>query len=359
MRSRMSTFIATLSALIVAVGTAAVVLVAASPAQAQNCNGYVALTFDDGPNSNTTTRLLNTLTSNGLRATMFNVGREVANNPALARAQVNAGMWIANHTQTHTDLTRLNSTQIAQEISSAQQAIRQATGVTPTLFRPPYGATNATVKSVAAQQGLAEILWTVDSFDWNSATTSAQVVQNVRNVQSGGVVLMHDLYQSTIDALPQIAADLRSRGLCTGMISPSTGRAVAPDGTGNGSWTDSLRSNSAGKCIDVPGSNSANGTRVTLYACHDGANQQFTYTAAQELRVLGKCLEAPSGSNGAQVQINACANTTNQKWTFNSDGSIRSAGYADMCLDVYGSTDGSPVQLYSCWGGNNQKWTRV
>ncbi|MDN3241230.1 polysaccharide deacetylase family protein [Glycomyces tritici] len=359
MRSRMSTLIAALSALVIAIGTAAVMLVAAAPAQAQTCNGYVALTFDDGPRSSTTTRLLNTLTANGLRATMFNVGREVAANPALARAQVNAGMWIANHTQTHTDLTKLNTTQIAQEISSAQQAIRQATGITPTLFRPPYGATNATVKSIANQQGLTEILWTVDSFDWNSATTSAQIVQNVRSVQNGGVVLMHDLYQSTLDAIPQIAADLRARGLCTGMISPATGKAVAPDGSGNGTWTDMLRSNSAGKCIDVPGGNAANGAKVQLYTCHEGSNQQFTYTAAQELRVLGKCLETTSGSNGTQVQINACANTSGQKWTFGSDGTIRSAGYANACLDVYSSSDGAPVQLYSCWGGDNQKWTRV
>jgi peptidoglycan/xylan/chitin deacetylase (PgdA/CDA1 family) len=358
----MSTLIATLSTLVVAVGTAAVLGVAASPAQAQTCNGYVALTFDDGPKSGTTTSLLNALTSNGLRATMFNVGREVASNPALARAQVSAGMWVANHTQTHTDLTKLSTSQVAQELSSAQQAIRQATGVTPTLFRPPYGATNATVKSVAAQQGLTEILWSVDSQDWRSETTTAQIVQNVRGVQNGGVVLLHDLYQSTINAIPQIAADLRSRGLCAGMISPSTGRAVAPDGSGGGgggTGTDLLRSTSAGKCVDVPSGNTANGTKVQLYSCYEGVNQQFTYTAAQELRVLGKCLEAPSGSNGAQVQINACGNTGAQKWTFGSDGTIRSVGYANMCLDVYSSSDGAPVQLYSCWSGDNQKWTRV
>jgi peptidoglycan-N-acetylglucosamine deacetylase len=360
MRSRMRTLIATLSALVVTVGTAAVVLAAAaSPAQAQTCNGYVALTFDDGPSTNTTTNLLNALTSNGLRATMFNIGRNAAANPSLARAQVNAGMWIANHTQTHPDLTKLSNSQISQEISSAQQAIQQATGVTPVLFRPPYGATNATVKSIAAQQGLTEILWNVDSRDWDSSTTTAQVVQNVRNVQSGGVVLMHDLYQSTINAIPQIAADLRSRGLCAGMISPSTGRAVAPDGSGGGTDTDMLRSNSAGKCIDLPSSNTANGTKVQLYTCHGNANQQFAYTAAQELRILGKCLETPSGSNGAQLQINSCSSAASQKWTFGSDGSIRSVAYANMCLDVYSSSDGAPVQLYSCWGGDNQKWTRV
>jgi peptidoglycan/xylan/chitin deacetylase (PgdA/CDA1 family) len=363
MRSRMRTLIATLSALVLALGAAAVVLVAASPAQAQTCNGYVALTFDDGPNAGTTNSLLNALTSNGLRATMFNVGRQVAANPSLARAQVTAGMWVANHTQTHTDLTKLNSSQIAQELSSAQQAIRQAAGVTPVLFRPPYGATNATVKSVAAQQGLTEVLWSVDSQDWNGAST-AQIVQAARNLQNGGVILMHDQYQNTINAIPQIAADLRSRGLCAGMISPSTGRAVAPDGGsggggGGGTGTDLLRSTSAGKCIDVPGGNTANGTKVQLYGCYEGVNQQFTYTVAQELRILGKCLEAPSGSNGAQLQINACSSASSQKWTFGSDGSIRSVGYANVCLDVYSSSDGAPVQLYSCWGGDNQKWTRV
>ncbi|WP_205325560.1 polysaccharide deacetylase family protein [Glycomyces sp. YM15] len=361
MRSRMRTLIATLSAIVVTLGAAAVVLgVAAAPAQAQTCNGYVALTFDDGPNPGTTTNLLNALTSNGLRATMFNLGRQVAANPSLARAQVSAGMWVANHTQTHADLTKLSASQATQEISSAQQAIQQATGVAPTLFRPPYGATNATVKSIAAQQGLTEILWTVDSQDWNSAST-AQIVQSARNLQDGGVILMHDAYQNTINAIPQIAADLRSRGLCAGMISPSTGRAVAPDGGGGGggTGTDLLRSNSAGKCIDVPGGNTAGGTKVQLYSCYEGANQQFTYTAAQELRVLGRCLEAPSGGNGAELQINACSNAASQQWTFGSDGTIRSVGYANLCLDVYSSDNGAPVQLYSCWGGDNQKWTRV
>ncbi|MFG3341148.1 polysaccharide deacetylase family protein [Glycomyces sp. NPDC048151] len=358
MRRRMRTLIATLSAFVLALGAAAVVLVAAAPAQAQTCNGYVALTFDDGPGGNTTS-LLNALTANGLRATFFNIGRNAAANPSLARAQVNAGMWVANHTQTHPDLTKLSNTQIAQELSSAQQSIQQATGITPKLYRPPYGATNANVKSIAAQQGLTEILWNVDSQDWNSSTTTAQVVQNVRSVQSGGVVLMHDLYQSTVNAIPQIAADLRSRGLCPGMISPSTGRAVAPDGSGGGATTAMLRSNSAGKCIDVPSSNTANGTRVQLYTCHGNPNQQFASTAAQELRVLGKCLETPAGSNGTQVQINACNGSAGQKWTFGSDGTVRSVGYANMCLDVYSSSDGAPVQLYSCWGGDNQKWTRV
>jgi len=67
------------------------------------------------------------------------------------------------------------------------------------------------------------------SLDWNGAST-AQIVQRASQLQNGRVILMHDGYGTTVQAVPQIVANLRSRGLCPGMISPSTGRAVAPDG---------------------------------------------------------------------------------------------------------------------------------
>lgn len=191
MRSRMRPLIATLSAFVIAAGAAvAVGFAAAAPAQAQNCNGYVALTFDDGPNPGTTNSLLNALTSNGLRATMFNTGQNVNANPGLAAAQANAGMWVENHSWSHPHMTQLSTQQMAQEISSTQQAIQQATGTAPKLFRPPYGETNATLRSVQAQYGLTEVIWTVDSQDWNGAST-AQIVQAAQSLQNGGVILMH------------------------------------------------------------------------------------------------------------------------------------------------------------------------
>ncbi|RRR95827.1 polysaccharide deacetylase family protein [Glycomyces terrestris] len=361
-RRRIRPLIATLSALAVAAATAVALLATASPAQAQTCNGYVGLTFDDGPNPGTTTSLLNALTANGLRATMFNTGQRAAANPSLVAAQVSAGMWVANHSYTHADMTRMSSSQMAQELSSTQQAIQRAGGGTPVLFRPPYGATNATLKSVAAQHGLTEVLWSVDSQDWNGAST-AQIVAAANNLQNGSVILMHDAYQNTINAIPQIAANLRARGLCAGMISPTTGQAVAPGtggggGGGGGTGTDLLRSDSAGKCVDVPGGSTANGTRVQLYTCYEGANQQFTVTAAQELRVLGKCLEPSGTANGALAQISTCSGANTQKWTFGADGTVRNTG-TNLCLDVYSSANGAAVQLYSCWSGANQKWTRV
>ncbi|MEH0416272.1 polysaccharide deacetylase family protein [Streptomyces sp. B21-083] len=199
---------------------------AAAPAQAAACNGYVGLTFDDGPSTNTTA-LLNALKRNGLRATMFNEGQYAAANPALVRAQVNAGMWVGNHSYTHPHLTQLAQSQVDSEISRTQQAVANAGGGNPVLFRPPYGETNATVKAVAAKYGLTQIIWDVDSQDWNGASTDA-IVQAAGRLTNGQVILMHDWVANTLAAVPRIAQGLTGRGLCAGKISPATGRAVAP-----------------------------------------------------------------------------------------------------------------------------------
>ncbi|MBE8473814.1 polysaccharide deacetylase family protein [Streptomyces sp. 3R004] len=205
---------------------------AAAPAHAAACTGYVGLTFDDGPSGNTSA-LLNALTQNGLRATMFNEGQYAAANPSLVKAQVSAGMWVANHSYTHPHLTSLSQAQIDSEISRTQSAIAAAGGGTPKLFRPPYGETNATVKAVEAKYGLTEILWNVDSQDWNGASTDA-IVAAAGRLTDGQVILMHDWSANTLAAIPRIAQGLAARGLCAGMISPATGRAVAPDGGSGG-----------------------------------------------------------------------------------------------------------------------------
>ncbi|WP_405616678.1 polysaccharide deacetylase family protein [Streptomyces sp. NBC_00076] len=211
---------------VLATAATATLAAGAAPAQAAACNGYVGLTFDDGP-SGSTTRLLDALRQNGLRATMFNQGQYAAVNPSLVRAQVAAGMWVANHSYTHPHLAQLSQAQIDSEISRTQQAIANAGGGTPKLFRPPYGETNATVKSVAARYGLTEIIWNVDSQDWNGASTDA-IVQAAARLTNGQVILMHDWSANTLAAIPRIAQGLAGRGLCAGQISPQTGRAVAP-----------------------------------------------------------------------------------------------------------------------------------
>ncbi|MEV1199277.1 polysaccharide deacetylase family protein [Microbispora rosea] len=374
-RKALRTTLATALASVVTAALATVTL-SATAAQAADCSaGYVGLTYDDGPNPSNTTNLLNTLKANGLRATFFNIGQNAQNNPSLVRAQVDAGMWVGNHSWTHPHLTQMSSSQIQSELQRTQQAIQQATGTAPKLFRPPYGETNSTLKSVEQQLGLREIIWDVDSQDWNGASTS-QIVQAAGRLQNGQIILMHDQYATTVQAISQIAANLRSRNLCAGMISPTTGRAVAPDGSGptspsptnpqspsatptSGGGSGSIRGVASGRCVDVPNASTSDGTQVQLYDCNGQTNQTWSSTSAGEIRVYGnKCLDAAGTGNGAKVQIYSCWGGDNQKWRVNSDGSIQGV-QSGLCLDAVGqgTGNGTQIQLYACHGGNNQKWT--
>lgn len=199
-----------------------------SPGDADSCSaGYVGLTFDDGPNSGTTNQLINALNQGDATATVFPTGQNAQANPSLMQAYKNAGLQIGNHSWDHPHLTSLGYSEIQSQLSRTQTAIQQTAGVTPQLFRPPYGETNGTLKQVESSLGLTEIIWDADSQDWNNASAS-QIRQAASQLRSGQVILMHDWPQNTIQALPGILQDLSSRGLCTGHISPSTGRAVAP-----------------------------------------------------------------------------------------------------------------------------------
>jgi peptidoglycan/xylan/chitin deacetylase (PgdA/CDA1 family) len=228
--------------------------VGAVPAHAASCSaGYVGLTFDDGPSNAHTPALLNALKQNGLKATLFNEGQFAVAFPAQVQAEVAAGMWIGNHTFDHPHLTTLSQSQVDSEIGQTQTDIANAGGGTPKLFRPPYGETNSTVKAVEAKYGLTEIIWNIDSQDWNGASV-AQIVQANSQLTNGQVILMHEWPANTLTAIPQIAQVLASHNLCPGMISPQTGRAVAPSGGsgggggggGTGSCTATLSAGSSG-----------------------------------------------------------------------------------------------------------------
>jgi endo-1,4-beta-xylanase len=117
----------------------------------------------------------------------------------------------------------------------------------------------------------------------------------------------------------------------------------------------------SGRCLDVPGSSTTDGTQVQLYDCHTGTNQQWTYTAAGELRVYGnKCLDAAGTGNGTKVQIYGCWGGDNQKWRLNSDGTVVGV-QSGLCLATAsgGTANGTLIQLSSCSGGNSQRWSRT
>jgi peptidoglycan/xylan/chitin deacetylase (PgdA/CDA1 family) len=146
-------------------------------------------------------------------------------------------MWIANHTFTHPHLPELGEPAVFNEISWTQQTIQQITGLTPRLFRPPFGETNAAVRDTAGRLGLSEVLWTVDTRDWAGAST-AEIVRSAATVRPGGIILMHDNgFQTTVQAVPQILSGLAERGLRPGKIvltAEGGAAAVAPDTVAGG-----------------------------------------------------------------------------------------------------------------------------
>ncbi|WP_233606665.1 lectin [Micromonospora sp. Llam0] len=117
----------------------------------------------------------------------------------------------------------------------------------------------------------------------------------------------------------------------------------------------------SGRCLDVPGATTTNGTQMNLWDCHGGTNQRFTYTAGGQLTVYGdKCLDA-SGygtTNGTQVVVWDCHGGVNQQWSVNADGTITSV-QSGLCLDAeaYGTANGTRIHLWACHGGANQQWS--
>ena len=277
MRRKLSALAA--AATLVAATAVALIGPTAGPAAAASCpNGYVGLTYDDGPNASTTTALLNALKSAGAKATFFIWGQHAQQNPDLLRQEQAAGMWIANHSWTHPHMTQLSQASMQSEINQTQQIIQSTIGQTPKLFRPPYGETNATLKSVESAAGLTEIIWSHDSQDWNGASTDS-IVNTAAQMSNGSIILMHDGYQTTINAVPRIVQGLTSRGLCPGMIQPGTGRVVAPDGSTGTTTTTTTRSTTTTTTTRQSGGTTTTTTRSTTTSTTNGGGTGGSCTA--------------------------------------------------------------------------------
>lgn len=169
----------------------------------------VALTFDDGPAAPYTATLLTYLTQYKARATFFTVGQNVLAHPDLVRAEARAGNEVGNHSFSHPDLTQLSSEQVAYQLNRTSAAIKAATGKAPTLFRPPYGAINSTVRGATS---LSPVLWTLDTEDWRYPDASKVARSVISKVKRNDVVLMHDIHPTSVAAVPEILRTLSAQG---------------------------------------------------------------------------------------------------------------------------------------------------
>jgi peptidoglycan/xylan/chitin deacetylase (PgdA/CDA1 family) len=187
------------------------------PSGPQHTPNAVALTFDDGPWPDWTSKILGILRQERVPATFFLVGQQVRRHPELLDQEVKARMTIGTHSFSHPQpFGPLPDVAIDREIDQGLSALAD-NGVSTHLFRPPGGAITTAVLSGAKRRGLRTVLWTVDPGDWRRGTSPDQIVRRVLGTAGpGSIVLMHDGggdRSATVAALPRIIKGLKQRKL--------------------------------------------------------------------------------------------------------------------------------------------------
>ncbi len=181
----------------------------AAPPHTSNCEHHacLALTFDDGPNPNSTAIILDALEKEQVNATFFLIGRYIKGNEGLVRRMSEDGDDVGNHSWAHPDFTTLSPAQIHQQISDTQTAITDLGLPAPKLFRPPYGAFHpALLKYI----NMPVILWNIDPKDWmqTSAKDVAKLVE--QQAKPGGIIVLHD-HIITAQAVERLIEKLKTK----------------------------------------------------------------------------------------------------------------------------------------------------
>lgn len=176
----------------------------------------VALTFDDGPSDQTTPTLLADLDKYQAAATFFVLGQNAEIFPEIVKQEAAAGHEVGSHSYDHPDLTTVSAETLQEQLGSTATAIEAAIGHGPTTFRPPYGAWNDQVLTVA---GVPAILWSIDTNDWQHPGHAELVSEVVDQAVPGDIVLMHDIHPSSVEAVPDILSGLQRRGFTLATIS--------------------------------------------------------------------------------------------------------------------------------------------
>ena len=177
--------------------------------QEQRNKKMVALTFDDGPDPNTTPQALEILKRYGVKGTFFMLGKNVSAYPEVVQKVHKDGHAIGIHTWNHPVLTNIPLDEAKHEIMDTKDIIQKVTGIQTNITRPPYGSINKAVQYAVDQ---VFIMWDVDTLDWKSHNTDAILQEVKKEVRPGSIILMHDIHQTSIDPLPTVIEYLQSQG---------------------------------------------------------------------------------------------------------------------------------------------------
>lgn len=168
----------------------------------------IAFTFDDGPSYNTI-KIVNTLVKYDSKATFFLVGNQIEKYAKTMDVLVKNGMDIGNHTYSHKELTKLRDKEILKEIDLTNEVIYNKTGIKPMFLRPSYGAMNKRIKKLST---MPIIVWNIDTLDWKYHNSNKIKDKILKYVSDGDIILMHDTYVATLNAVEMVIPELKKQG---------------------------------------------------------------------------------------------------------------------------------------------------
>jgi peptidoglycan/xylan/chitin deacetylase (PgdA/CDA1 family) len=169
----------------------------------------VALTFDDGPHGTHTPELLDILERKHVPATFFLLGEQVEQYPEIAARMVAQGHQLGNHTWDHAHVVRMDTKEIAADLERTSAAIAAATGIEPTVTRPPFGTITDELQ-LASTTPL--ILWSIDPKDWRDREATTITDRVLKDIRPGAIILLHDIYGSSVEAVEPIIDQLQAQG---------------------------------------------------------------------------------------------------------------------------------------------------
>ncbi len=172
----------------------------------------IAITFDDGPNSVYTEKVISILQKYNIKATFFLLGCEVEKHPEIVIDLVRFGHSIGNHTYSHRYNLKTDMNDLKTEIQRTQAIIEHTTGIIPTLFRPPHGYISTKMLEHCIKKRLSIILWSIDSTDYKKVNTESIInTVNKNTIKPGEIILFHDDNEYTLEALPIIIENLKKK----------------------------------------------------------------------------------------------------------------------------------------------------
>jgi peptidoglycan/xylan/chitin deacetylase (PgdA/CDA1 family) len=180
---------------------------------------YVYLTFDDGPDTEWTPRMLDVLAKAGARATFFVIGQAARRAPELVRRAASEGHMVGNHSWSHRHPWLLSESTARQEVRDGAAAIADIIGRETSFFRPPHGRLRRCMIDEAENHGETVVLWSRSAIDWGPLGHPAGIRRRLLAIRPGEIVLMHDgrrrhnRPQQTSQVLPEVLDRIRELDL--------------------------------------------------------------------------------------------------------------------------------------------------